>query len=377
MVPMAIAWKWIYDYNYGLLNYGLSLVGIAAVAWLTDPEIALWALIIMGVWKVLGYNLILFLVGIRNIPATLSSRPPASTAPSAWQRFCHVTLPLLKPILLYVLVTATINAFNVFTQVYVMTLGSQAAPGQAVRVLVFDIYQNGFQYFHMGYASAEAVDADLHRAGLHADPVPPGARAQPGGVMRCGSKPHRARIGSPAAAADPRRADAGRAVHGPADAVDAGDLVQAGARDRDLAAATAAAGADLANYTGIFEVGAVRPLLPQQRRHLAGRDARACSSPRWSPAPSSPNTASPAARLLFGADHRHRDRAVRELHDPALSPAHRDRLDQHLPGHRPALPVHELRHLPDAPARLLGDPDRAISRRRGSTAPRSGGSCAA
>lgn len=68
-----------------------------------------------------------------------------------------MTFPLLRPILLYVLVTATINAFNVFTQVYVMTLGSQAAPGHAVRVLVFDIYQNAFQYFHMGYASAEAV----------------------------------------------------------------------------------------------------------------------------------------------------------------------------------------------------------------------------
>ena len=64
---------------------------------------------------------------------------------------------MLKPILLYVLVTATINAYNIFTQVYVMTLGSQAAPGHAVRVLVFDIYQNAFQYFHMGYASAEAV----------------------------------------------------------------------------------------------------------------------------------------------------------------------------------------------------------------------------
>jgi len=76
---------------------------------------------------------------------------------TAWQRFRYVTLPLLKPILLYVLVTSTINAYNVFTQVYVMTLGSQAAPGQAVRMLVFDIYQNGFQYFRMGYASAEAV----------------------------------------------------------------------------------------------------------------------------------------------------------------------------------------------------------------------------
>jgi len=136
VVPMAIAWKWIYDYNYGLLNYVLSLVGIPHIAWLTDVHIALWALIIMGVWKGLGYSMVIFLVGIRNIPATL---------------------PMLRPILLYVLVTSTINAYNVFTQVYVMTLGSQAAPGQAVRVLVYDIYQNAFQYFRMGYASSEAI----------------------------------------------------------------------------------------------------------------------------------------------------------------------------------------------------------------------------
>jgi multiple sugar transport system permease protein len=160
MVPMAIAWKWIYDYNYGLLNYALSFLGISPVPWLTDPHIALWALIIMGVWKVLGYNLILFLVGIRNIPDSYLEAANLDGA-SAWQRFWYVTLPLLKPILLYVLVTATINAFNVFTQVYVMTLGSQAAPGQAVRVLVFDIYQNGFQYLKMGYASAEAVTLTL------------------------------------------------------------------------------------------------------------------------------------------------------------------------------------------------------------------------
>jgi multiple sugar transport system permease protein len=156
MVPMAIAWKWIYDYNYGILNYALSLVGLPSIAWLTDEKIALWALIIMSVWKVLGYNLILFLVGIRNIPDVYLEAASLDGA-SNWQRFRRVMLPLLKPILLYVLVTATINSYNIFTQVYVMTLGSQAAPGHAVRVLVFDIYQNAFQYFHMGYASAEAA----------------------------------------------------------------------------------------------------------------------------------------------------------------------------------------------------------------------------
>jgi multiple sugar transport system permease protein len=165
LVPMSIAWKWIYDYNYGILNYGLSLLGLPSVPWLTDPDIALWALVIMGIWKVLGYNLVLFMVGLRNIPAEYLEAAALDGA-TAWQRFWRVTLPLLKPILLYVLVTATINAYNVFTQVYVMTLGSQSAPGQAVRMLVFDIYANGFQFFRMGYASAEAVTLTLIVLGL-------------------------------------------------------------------------------------------------------------------------------------------------------------------------------------------------------------------
>lgn len=165
MVPMAIAWKWIYDYNYGIFNYVLSLAHLPAVGWLVSPAIALWALVIMGVWKVLGYNLILFLVGIRNIPAIYFEASSLDGA-TGWDRFRFVTFPLLKPILLYVLVTATIQAYNVFTQVYVMTLGSQSAPGQAVRVLVYDIYENGFHFFRMGYASSEAVVLTLIVLGL-------------------------------------------------------------------------------------------------------------------------------------------------------------------------------------------------------------------
>jgi len=165
MVPMAIAWKWIYDYNYGIFNYLLSLAHLPAVGWLVSAGVALWALVIMGVWKILGYNLILFLVGIRNIPAVYFEASSIDGA-AGWARFRFITLPLLKPILLYVLVTATIQAYNVFTQVYVMTLGSQSAPGQAVRVLVYDIYENGFHFFRMGYASAEAVVLTLIVLGL-------------------------------------------------------------------------------------------------------------------------------------------------------------------------------------------------------------------
>ena len=156
MVPVSIAWKWIYDPTYGLLNYFLGTLGIPPVGWLIYPSYALWAIIAMSVWKVVGYNMIIFLVGIRNIP-TLYYEAAAIDGASRSQQFWQITLPLLKPIILFVTVVSTINAYNVFTQVYVMTTGSQGAPGNAVRVLVFDIYENAFRYFKMGYASSEAV----------------------------------------------------------------------------------------------------------------------------------------------------------------------------------------------------------------------------
>ena len=156
MVPMAIAWKWIFDAQYGMLNYALSWFGIRQIGWLTSPEVAMWAIIIMSIWKVLGYNMVLLLVGLKNIPALYYEAATIDGA-GAWVVFRRITLPLLRPILVFVIVVATINAYNVFTQVYVMTQGSQAAPGAPLRVLVFDIYENGFRFFKMGYASAEAV----------------------------------------------------------------------------------------------------------------------------------------------------------------------------------------------------------------------------
>jgi multiple sugar transport system permease protein len=156
MVPMSVAWKWIYDPTHGILNYLLSLVGVSPVGWLVYPETALWAIVGMSIWKVIGYNMVILLVGIKNIPAVYYEAARIDGA-GGFALFRAITLPLLRPILLVVFVTSTINAYNVFTQVYVMTLGSQAAPGNALRVLVYEIYQNGFQFFRMGYASSEAV----------------------------------------------------------------------------------------------------------------------------------------------------------------------------------------------------------------------------
>jgi len=156
MVPVAIIWKWIYDPSYGLMNYILFWFGIKPIGWLVYPDIALWAIVILSVWKVVGYNMMIFLVGLRNIPSMYYEAARIDGA-MGFGLFRYITFPLLKPILLFIIVVTTINSYNVFTQVYVMTTGLQGAPGNTVRVLVYDIWENAFRYSRMGYASAEAV----------------------------------------------------------------------------------------------------------------------------------------------------------------------------------------------------------------------------
>lgn len=156
MVPVAVVWKWIYDPSFGLLNYILSWFGISPVPWLIYPQTALLAIIVMSVWKIIGYNMIIFLVGIRDIPDTYVEAAMIDGA-TRIQILRKIILPLLKPIVLLVVVITTINSYNVFTQVYIMTSGAQGAPGGAVRTLVFDIYENAFRYFKTGYAASEAV----------------------------------------------------------------------------------------------------------------------------------------------------------------------------------------------------------------------------
>jgi multiple sugar transport system permease protein len=156
MVPVTVAWKWILDPQYGLLNSALGLVGIAPKPWLTDPTLAVVSVILLSAWKIIGYNMIIFLVGLRNVPVEYYEAAQCDGA-SAWKRFRYVTLPLLMPVTLFVVVVTTINSYNVFTQVYVLASDVQGAPGFLVRVLVYDMFEKGFRFFKMGLASAEAV----------------------------------------------------------------------------------------------------------------------------------------------------------------------------------------------------------------------------
>ena len=156
MVPEAVAWRWIYDTRYGMLNYVLSLVGVAPVPWLSDPNATLWAVIIISVWKALGYNMVLFMVGLRAIPAEYREAGQLDGA-SGWQYFRFITLPLLMPTVLLVVVISTINSYNAFAQVYVLAADVQGSPGSLARVLIYDIFEKAFRFYRMGYASAEAT----------------------------------------------------------------------------------------------------------------------------------------------------------------------------------------------------------------------------
>jgi multiple sugar transport system permease protein len=156
MVPVTLGWREIFNYQHGILNSALGLVGIPKQPWLTDPNHALLAVIILSVWKQLGYNLIILIVGIRAIPR-IYHEAAACDGASSWQQFRWITMPLLAPVTLFVIVVTTITSFNVFTQVYVLASDVQGSPGKLVRVMVYDIFENGFRFFNMGYAAAEAV----------------------------------------------------------------------------------------------------------------------------------------------------------------------------------------------------------------------------
>jgi len=156
MVPVSVVWKWIYDPSYGILNYALSFLGVPTQGWLINSKLAIWAIIAMTVWKSVGYYMVLFLVGLKDIPVDYYEAASIDGA-TAWQRLTQITIPLMRPMLLFNVVIATIFAYNVFAQVYVMTEGPQGSPANPVRVIVLDMYENGFRYLKMGYASAEAM----------------------------------------------------------------------------------------------------------------------------------------------------------------------------------------------------------------------------
>ncbi|MEK3916851.1 sugar ABC transporter permease [Paenibacillus sp. FSL H7-0331] len=156
MVPVAVTWKWMLDSQHGLFNYFLSFFGVPPQAWLFDPVLAVVSVIMMTVWKTIGYNMIIFLVGMTGISKEYYEAAALDGATGV-KGFRYITLPLLKPITVFVSIITLIHGYNVFSQIYILASDIQGSPGYVVRVLVYDMIENAFRYYKMGYASAEAV----------------------------------------------------------------------------------------------------------------------------------------------------------------------------------------------------------------------------
>jgi len=152
-VAAAMVWRWIFNTDFGMLNDLLYNLGVNNLPqWLSDPNWAMVAIIILSVWKDLGFTLVLFMAGLQGIPKVLYEASEIDGA-SKWQKFWRITLPLLSPTTFFVIVINVIGSFQVFDQAFVLTAGG---PGYATTTIVYHIYTNAFQLFRMGYASAAA-----------------------------------------------------------------------------------------------------------------------------------------------------------------------------------------------------------------------------
>ena len=153
MVAVSIVWAWMLNKDFGLVNAFLSIFGVSKKAWLTDPNMTLPILIVLSVWKGLGYRVIIFLAGLQNIDQRYYQAARTDGAHSA-RRFFHITLPLLKPTLLFLSITTVIDIFKTFDEVYIM-YGNDTGPLKSGLTIVYYIF-NKF-YRHWEFASAAAA----------------------------------------------------------------------------------------------------------------------------------------------------------------------------------------------------------------------------
>lgn len=150
---VGIIWNWLYDNNFGILNYYLKLIGLSPVEWLTNEKYALLSVAIVTVWSYLGYNMILYLAGLQDISKELYEASMIDGA-NKFQMFTKITVPLLKPITSMVITLTLVNTIQVFDQIFVMTNGG---PGTATLTLVQYLYGTAFQNYNLGYGSALGV----------------------------------------------------------------------------------------------------------------------------------------------------------------------------------------------------------------------------
>ncbi len=147
---IAIVWSWILHEDIGLLRLPLNAIGLISPNWLGDPNWTIPALIIVSIWKGMGYDMVIFLAGLQGVPVELYEAARVDGA-GRWALFRHITLPMISPITFFLVVTSIISALQVFDLVAVMTGGG---PMNSSKVYVFYLYENAFRYYRIGYAAA-------------------------------------------------------------------------------------------------------------------------------------------------------------------------------------------------------------------------------
>jgi ABC-type sugar transport system permease subunit len=153
MVAVSTVWIWMYDQHFGLINWFTGLFGMPQIPWLTKPGWAMAAIIIAKVWKVVGYYTILLIAGMQNIPEDLNEAARIDGAGEK-QIFLKITLPLLSPYILFIMIVAILASFQDFDMVFTMTHGG---PADSTNMLIYYLYQFGFEFFEVGYASSVSV----------------------------------------------------------------------------------------------------------------------------------------------------------------------------------------------------------------------------
>ncbi len=174
MVAVSIVWKWLYDPQRGVFNYFLTLLGIHPLKWLEEPRgiielltgkelpylikgpsLALVSIALMSVWKSLGYNMVIFLAGLKNIPDVYYEAAKIDGA-GPWQTLKNVTLPLLSPTTFYVAIMTTISSLQIFAPIWLMTGPPPGGPLGRTSVVIYYLYQKGYEEYQVGYGTAIA-----------------------------------------------------------------------------------------------------------------------------------------------------------------------------------------------------------------------------
>lgn len=153
LVSVTFIWIWLLDADYGLLNYATSFIGIKSIRWLGDKNFAMWSVVLVAVWKGLGYNTIILISAMQTIPKYLYEASSLDNA-KPFKVFYRITIPMISPTIFFLTLMNLIGAFKVFETISIMTEGG---PSNATNTLVYDIYRYAFDYYKIGEASSIGV----------------------------------------------------------------------------------------------------------------------------------------------------------------------------------------------------------------------------